>query len=58
MGWGEQKKKENERVKGRAQEVDDGGGEMRYEFELGRMENEWEWEELDWVQAPFHTEAQ
>lgn len=33
-------------------------GEMRYELKLRRMENEWGWEELDWVQAPFHTEAQ
>lgn len=58
LGWGEQGKKENvKKVKG-GQEVDDGGAKMRYELKLRRMENEWGWEELERVQAPFHSEAQ
>lgn len=55
LGWGEQK--ESKKVKGRGQEGDNGGGEIRYELKLRRMENEWGCEELDWIQAPFHTES-
>lgn len=37
---GEQQKKKKTKVKGRGQEVDDGGNAMRYELKLSRMENE------------------
>lgn len=40
LGRGERQKKKNEKVRGRGQEVDDGGSEMRYELKLSRMENE------------------
>lgn len=60
MGWGVGGAGKEGKWKGEGEGAGGGRwrGEMRYELKLRRMENEWGWEELDWVQAPFHTEAQ
>lgn len=56
LGWGGAGK--NEKGEGGSGVVNDGGSEMRYELKLRRMESERWREELGWVHAPFHTEAQ